>query len=794
MSLGVGARLGHYTVTAKLGEGGMGEVWEATDTTLNRQVALKILPEAFANDPDRLARFQREAQVLASLNHPGIAAIYGIEEADDTRALVLELVEGPTLADRIAKGPIPVDEALPIAKQIAEALEAAHEAGVIHRDLKPANIKVREDGTVKVLDFGLAKQMLAEAQPEATTETQASMTQAGTFLGTLPYMAPEQLRGLRADARSDIWAFGLVLYEMVAGERPFKGKTGVELSSAILHQPPEPLPRRVPVSRRAVIERCLAKEPAQRYQRVREVRAALQEIQAGAALLGAVWNYGLSRRRLLAGMSAGAVALVAVVTLNLGGVRDLRPGVGGPPASVKLAVLPFENLTGDPEQEYFTDGMTAEMISQLGRLNPERLGVIARTSAMRYKQTEQPINEIGRELGVEYILEGSAVREGDRVRITAQLVQVRDQLQVWADSYERNLAGILAIQSDVAQGVAESLALTLLPDAQTRLAAASQVNPDAYDAYQRGRAAWERLSPTDFDTTMEYFELALAHDPDYALAHVGVATVWSGRMQIGVISVADGYPLEQAALRSAFELDDSLPEAYAQLAIMRTWQDWDWEGAEDAFRRAIDLDPSDSQNLGFYSMYLTMMGRFDEAIVQMDEAMQLSPFDPLLPSLRAVELAMMKRYEESVELARRVLDDNPNQGVAFMALNDGLYHLGRFDEEYEAQRTQAVSSGDRELEEALERGYEAEGYRGAMRFVADLLAARSEQRQVPPEIVMNYYIKAGDQEKALDWAEHVFEQRNPNVPVFGVLPLVDGLRGEPRFDAIIRELAFPFEG
>ena len=411
MSLGVGSRIAHYDVTALIGEGGMGQVYQTTDTKLNRQVALKILPEAFASDPDRLARFQREAQVLASLNHPNIAQIHGIEEQDGTRALVLELVEGPTLADRIAKGPISLDEALPIAKQIAEALEAAHEAGVIHRDLKPANIKVREDGTVKVLDFGLAKRAPSEALSQATTETYATMTQAGALLGTLPYMAPEQLRGQPADVRSDIWALGLVLYEMVVGERPFTGKTGVELSSAILHQPPAALPRRVPVSSRVVIERCLAKEPAQRYQRASEVQAAM-DIQAGTALLRAVWSYGLSRRRLLGGVSAAAVVLVALVAWDVGGVRALLPGAGNTPASIRMAVLAFVNLTGDPEQEYFTDGITAEMISQLGRLNPARLGVIARTSVMRYKQTDQPIDEIGRELGVEYILEGSALRKG----------------------------------------------------------------------------------------------------------------------------------------------------------------------------------------------------------------------------------------------------------------------------------------------------------------------------------------------------------------------------------------------
>ena len=416
----------------------------------------------------------------------------GLEDSGDTKALVLELVEGPTLADRIKQGPIPIDEALPIAKQIAEALEAAHEAGVIHRDLKPANIKVRDDGTVKVLDFGLAKRLPSESLPEATTETQASMTRAGAFLGTLPYMAPEQLRGQRADARSDIWALGLVLYEMVACERPFKGKTGVELSSAILHQPPAPLPRSVPVSSRVVVERCLAKEPGQRYQRASEVRAAIADIQAGTALLGAVWSYGPSRRRLLGGVSAAAVTLVALVALDVGGVRTLLSGTGNAPASIKLAVLPFENLSGDPDQEPLGAGLTDDVIFQLGRLNPDRLSVVSRSSVLRYKDAPQPLQIVAEELGAAYILESSYRSEGGRFRVNARLIRSGDQSQVWSDSYDRNLAGRPALQRDLVNGITESLAVTLLPEEQARLAALGQANPEAYDAYQRGRAAWER--------------------------------------------------------------------------------------------------------------------------------------------------------------------------------------------------------------------------------------------------------------------------------------------------------------
>ena len=645
---------------------------------------------------------------------------------------------------------------------------------------------------MKVLDFGLAKRAPSEALSQATTETYASMTQAGALLGTLPYMAPEQLRGQPADARSDIWALGLVLYEMVAGERPFKGKTGMELSSAILHQPPAALPRRVPVSSRVVIERCLAKEPGQRYQRASEIQAAI-DIQPGPALLGAVWSYGLSRRRLLGGVSAAAVALVALVGFDVGGVRTLLPGAGHAPASITLAVLPFENLSGDPDQEPLGAGLTDDVIFQLGRLNPDRLSVVSRSSVLRYKEAPQSLQTVAEQLGAAYILESSYRSESGRFRVNARLIHSGDQSQVWSGSYDRHLAGLPSLQRDLVSGIAESLAVTVLPEEQARLAALGQVNTDAYDAYQRGQVSWERQTSASLDTAMEYFELALEHDPDYALAYVGVAKVWNSRSIHGVVLAADAYPLAQAALGAAFELDDSLPQAYAVLAAIRTWGDRDWDGAEEAFLRAIDLDPSDSEVRGFYSMHLTMMRRFDEAIVQMEEAMQLSPFDPLLPSLHAIDLLFMKRYEEGVELARSVLDEVPNHGVALTALADCLYLLGRFDEAFDAQRMRAVSSGDREIEETLERGYEAEGYRGAMRFVADLLAARSVQRYVSPIDIMQYYIRAGDLEKAVDWAEQAFEQRDYNVPFFGVLPLVDVLRGDSRFEAIIRELRFPFD-
>ena len=427
MSLELGSRIAHYNVTALIGEGGMGQVYQATDTKLNRQVALKILPEAFATDPDRLARFQREAQILASLNHPGIAAIYGIEEQDDTRALVLELVEGPTLADRISDGPIPPDEALPIAKQIAEALEAAHEQGIIHRDLKPANIKLTPKGRVKVLDFGLAKsqgrQIGSDDETRVSALTQA-MTAPGTVVGTPAYMSPEQVRGQPLDRRTDVWAFGCVLYELLTAERAFRGATVPDTLATVLQRQPawRDMPETVPRQVTNLLRKCLEKIPADRWTGFAEV---FEE-------------------------------LTRPVTSSSVPARGSGAKIGG------LVVLPLRNLSGDPDQEFFADGMTEALTWELAKL--QSLRVISRTSAMRFKTSERSLPEIAEELNVDAVVEGSVVRSGDRVLIRAQLVDASTDTTQWREGYERPLKDVLALQSEIALAIAREIDVVVTPD------------------------------------------------------------------------------------------------------------------------------------------------------------------------------------------------------------------------------------------------------------------------------------------------------------------------------------------
>ncbi len=660
-----GKTLGHYRILEQIGQGGMGVVYLAEDASLHRKVALKFLSAEMQQDDTARKRFIREARSAAALDHPYICHINEVGESEGQDFIAMEYVEGQSLSGR---PPLPLEEALRIAIEVAEALDAAHGKGIIHRDIKPGNIMLTETGHAKVMDFGLAKKTLAPGGVDAGDATLTALTVGGAVSGTPAYMAPEQLRGQPADARSDLWALGVTLYEMVAGTRPFQGQGAYGLTSAIVSQPPLPLPTEVPAALRAVIARCLEKEPGKRFQTAGELREALSAVSASTGSPWVGWRHWMAHGRWRA-VATAALALVLLVGIlvgvDAGGVRGWLTGrTGNPARTVKLAVLPFANLTGDPEQEYLSDGLTQEMIAQLGRLHPQGLSVIARTSVMQYKKSEKPIDQIARELGVGYVLEGSARKDGGRIRITAELVQVRDQTQLWAETYDREMRGILTLQSDVARKVAESLALKLLPGEQSRLANARTVNPEAYDAYLKGLNRSYGITAADLDASLKYFELALQKDPNYPLAYVGVSIVWVYRQQMGVTPPHEAAPKAKAAALKALELDDTLADAHYALGLLYAWTDWNWPAADAAFRRAIDLNPNFPEARAFYSNYLQMMRRPDEATPQIERAVALDPFNPLLRSLRATDLVFSRRYDEAIAVAR----DVPVSGVSMQAL------------------------------------------------------------------------------------------------------------------------------
>jgi TolB-like protein/Flp pilus assembly protein TadD len=545
----------------------------------------------------------------------------------------------------------------------------------------------------------------------------------------------------------------------------------------------------VPTELQAVIARCLQREPARRYQHAGELRAVLEAIQTGTVAPWASWRYRLARRRWLALVAALLVTVAALVGFNVGGLRGRLFGKTSTSVrTIRLAVLPFSNLTGDPEQEYLSDGLTQEMITQLGRLHPESLSVIARTSVMRYKQTDKPIDQIGRELGVDYILEGSARREAGRVRISAELIQVRDQAQLWAESYERELASIMALQSEVASKVASSLTLTLLPAERERLANVRTVNPEAYEAYLHGLHHFHKLTPGDLDTAQQYFELALAKDPNSALAYSGLALVWGGRNQLGITSPGEAGPKAYAAALKAVALDDTLAEAHYALAAIKTWHAWDLPGAEAEWKRAIELNPNLPDARAFYAHYLCIMGRPQEAEPQIARALELDPFNSLFQSLYGTVLVYQRRYDDAIAHARTALRIAPDSPDAHSTLQVALFLKGMYKDAF--VEAKANFPGDHEMEQALERGYAEGGYPGAMRRAAEVQAERSHKTYVSPESVAELYLQGGEKDLALQWLEKAYEVRDPNLPYLG-MPYYDSLRSEPRFQDLLRRMNLP---
>jgi TolB-like protein len=546
----------------------------------------------------------------------------------------------------------------------------------------------------------------------------------------------------------------------------------------------------VPAEVGATIARCLEKGPGQRYQHAGELRAALDAAQAGTAASWAAWRYRLARRRSLVLATAFLAilgAFVAAVSLDVGGLRARMTGGGA--GAIRLAVLPFENRTGDPEQEYFSDGMTDEMIAQLGRLHPAGLLVIARTSVMRYKKSTAPLDQIARELGVAYVLEGSARREAGRVRISAALIQARNQTQVWADTFEREMSGILSLQSEVAKQVANALALKLLPTEQARLANVRTVDPDAYDALLRGVRAHRTLTAANLETAEQDFNAALKRDPTFAAAWAGLARVWTGRQQMGIVASSEAAPQAKAAILKALALDEDAFEAQRALAGIMTWTDWDWPAAERAWNKTLALNPNDADALAAHSHFLMHMGRQNEALAEAERAVALDPFNQKVLSFQAHVLLSARRYDDAIVAARAARDLQPDAPVAYTALLQAYVGKGMLDEAFAIQRRRFGS--DPALAGALDRGYAEAGYPGAERRLADVLAGRFGKPGGPGACHMAIlYIHAGDRARALEWLERAYDVRDPNMPYLRG-PEWDPVRSDPRFQGILRRMGLP---
>ncbi|HKO04277.1 MAG TPA: protein kinase [Candidatus Acidoferrales bacterium] len=798
----IGRTLGQYRIVEQLGAGGMGVVYRARDLQLERDVAVKLLPAGLLADDMARKRFRREALALSKLNHANIATVYAFGNEAGTDYLAMELIPGTALSDKLAGGALTEKEALQIGAQITAALEEAHAQGVNHRDLKPGNIVVTPRGVAKVLDFGLAQffrpegASVAEGTAGGVATESISLTRG--LAGTPAYMSPEQLRGEGADARTDIYALGCVLYEMATGQPVFHEEQPTRLIEAILHRPPvAPRARneRVSPELERIILKCLEKEPERRYQSAKEVGVDLRRLAEPSSVAAREDHAGRKRRA----WGRPALAAVVLVLLVLLGVFWLRfPGARFPrfgrPASARiesLAVLPLTNFSGDPAQEYFADGMTEELITDLAKISALR--VISRTSVMRYKGTHNPpLTEIARDLNVDAVVEGSVQRSGDRVRITAQLIEARTDRHLWAESYDRDLRDILALQGEVARAIAGEIRAKLTPDEQRRLSNNRKVDPEVHQLYLRGRFYWNKRNREDIGKGLEYFQEVVHKDPEYALGYVGIADSYLLLGQWGFMAPREAYPQLKEAAEHALRMDESLGEAHAPLAYYLRVYEMDWQGAEREFKRAIELNSSYANAHHWYSHFLVDFRRFDESLRESRLALALDPMDTTLNTHLGWHYMEAGQYAEAIRQLQSTLELFPRFGQAHFYLGQTYerQHLtGQAIAEFE-NATKLPGNQDQAMM-TLACVYAESGRTDEARKTMRLLQEHAGQHFIPQFYYAQIYAAMGEKENAFAWLEKSFDDRSFSPGDLKFEPAFAGLRSDARFHELLRRARMP---
>ena len=759
--LSPGARIGPYEVISLIGEGGMGEVYRGRDPRLGREIAIKVLAKDASQDAEATGRLEREARAIAALSHPNIVAVYDVGHENGTFFLVTELLEGKTLRESIRQSAMSWRRAVEIGAEVAEGLAAAHAKSIVHRDLKPENIFLTADGRVKILDFGLAQTdpILTQRDEASIPTTKWFQTDPGTVIGTLGYMSPEQLRGEPVDPSADLFSLGCILYEMVTAKRPFHRESGAATIAAILKDdlPTQDLEVAVPIEFQRIIEGCVEKIPSSRFQSARDLALTLRAIGSSASMPKDHLLQNLTKRRSTRAKSIDSIA-----------------------------VLPLANETNDANTEYLTDGITEGIINQLSQL--PKLKVMARSTAFRYKHSNLDAQSIGRELRVRAVLTGRLKQLGDRLRINVELVDSFDGSQLWGETYNRELADLIALQEEMSHEIAEKLRLKLTGAEKKKLRKQSTKSSEAYQLYLKGRYHWNKRTEESLKRAIGFFREAIENDPSFANAYAGLADCFVTMTTNIPLPPQELMPKAKAAAMRALELDDGLAEGSAALGAVRWWFDWDWNGAEEAYRRAIELNPNYATAHDGYAMMLSARGRYDDAIAQITKAADLDPLSLIIAVHAGWPHYFARNYDAAIRCFRKALELDERFIPADGWLGMALGQQGRFAEAIDAFSRALEVDRIPILLTMLAHTYAIAGDRAKALFYLDALQVEAKSRYVSPYDIAVIHAGLGETKAAIEHLQAALADRSAWMVFLNVDPRLDGLRDEPEFAQIAKAL------